>query len=994
MNASPASFGGITAQAEQHLGAGMEQAGGAATQVAVALQSRQNDIVSNDAFNQFQAASLKLTGGDPKNPTQKGYLALQGKEALSAWPAAEASLEQSRQQIAAGLQNDAQRLNFEQASRRLQMYTLDSMRSHFIQQQSAYGVATTTATIANQHMAIAANPLDDVNFNNSLEEGRGAAAKMVDNQGYGGDPAIYSATRDKVVSGLIVSRLEALEATSPQAASNWLQNGTIPNPRNADGSPSGTTPVRVALGPAGADEWTRRLKGVNNELNGRADAAAALSGALPQPSARTVPSGPVAAAGGAAPVAMIDDAIYAQESGRGSNPTTSVAGAAGDYQIMPATFRQYAKPGESIGVRDDNIAVGHRIIADYAQKYNNDPARVAVAYFSGAGNVAPPGSPTPWINDAKDATGKSTSSYVSDVMERLGASGAPAQPPVPGATQGPDGNWYQPDPYGSGQQIRVETAAAVPQQSAAQLASTAAPPPQPDWSAAAAKLGAQYGDDSDRLASGLKYLNQMRSQWSLETATARSDIQHSLANTEGALLAGVPATIDEARIRNAFEPDDAYRIITQLRLAEGAGKIISGIPFASPEQLTDIQQGLMSNTGTYAEMLRKRFPVKPGSVNVTVPAVAGQDTPQIETAEAFGEQKRIASMVMTAIAKRTEFLNADAGGYVLNDPSVVAAAKLLDPKDSNTYEAFARTSLTVQEHLGVPTVSQHVLSASQAQAMTSQLTAPGVDVKGQLDSLKAQWGDAAWPHIYGDMVTLGKLPGAYQSVAALDDPKEAALLARAINETSKGGRDWADILGNAGGKPVAQMLKDAVRNDTAVMQLERSLSNSGASAQQIDGIVGSVETLAFAHRFYNQDGSAAQSAINAFTSKYTFLPNGDARIPVAQAGSVTANAAATLHGLTADNTAIPAGFRMTDTSADMKAHAAAPSAADYLMSIQSNPTWITSPKGDALWLKDNEMRTVLGKNGKPVEVRFDAPPPAGAAGPPIGVPTPGLGFMP
>ena len=93
----------------------------------------------------------------------------------------------------------------------------------------------------------------------------------------------------------------------------------------------------------------------------------------------------------------------------------------------------------------------------------------------------------------------------------------------------------------------------------------------------------------------------------------------------------------------------------------------------------------------------------------------------------------------------------------------------------------------------------------------------------------------------------------------LSRPLQAALLARAINETSKGGRDWADILGNAGGKPVAQMLKDAVRNDTAVMQLERSLSNSGASAQQIDGIMGSIETLAFAHRFYNQDGSAAQS---------------------------------------------------------------------------------------------------------------------------------------
>ena len=45
---------------------------------------------------------------------------------------------------------------------------------------------------------------------------------------------------------------------------------------------------------------------------------------------------------------------------------------------------------------------------------------MAVAYFSGPGNVAPPGSATPYKVDAADANGKTTSSYVSDVLGRMG----------------------------------------------------------------------------------------------------------------------------------------------------------------------------------------------------------------------------------------------------------------------------------------------------------------------------------------------------------------------------------------------------------------------------------------------------------------------------------------------------------------------------------------------------------------------------------------------
>ena len=112
-------------------------------------------------------------------------------------------------------------------------------------------------------------------------------------------------------------------------------------------------------------------------------------------------------------------AILQQESGNNPNAPTSVNGAVGPGQIMPATFKQYAKPGENINNPQDNAAVSQRIVNDLSAKTGGDPARVAVGYFSGPGNIAPPGSPTPWKADVADGNGKHVSSYVQDISNRL-----------------------------------------------------------------------------------------------------------------------------------------------------------------------------------------------------------------------------------------------------------------------------------------------------------------------------------------------------------------------------------------------------------------------------------------------------------------------------------------------------------------------------------------------------------------------------------------------
>ena len=133
--------------------------------------------------------------------------------------------------------------------------------------------------------------------------------------------------------------------------------------------------------------------------------------------------------------APVMQSIHQQESG----------GAPHDYQIQPDTFKQYAQPGESYDNPQDHDAVYPRIINDLSQKAGGDPARIAVGYFSGPGNIAPPESPTPYLKDKTDKNGKSVSSYVEDVTGRLPQTATLTQTPASMETQEPDYSGYSDD---------------------------------------------------------------------------------------------------------------------------------------------------------------------------------------------------------------------------------------------------------------------------------------------------------------------------------------------------------------------------------------------------------------------------------------------------------------------------------------------------------------------------------------------------------------------
>ena len=92
----------------------------------------------------------------------------------------------------------------------------------------------------------------------------------------------------------------------------------------------------------------------------------------------------------ASDLGSLDATIYQNETNSGRNVHTSSAGARGPMQIMPATFAQYAQPGESIDNPDDNMAVGKRIIADLYDRYGGNKDDVLVGYNAGPGHVGQP----------------------------------------------------------------------------------------------------------------------------------------------------------------------------------------------------------------------------------------------------------------------------------------------------------------------------------------------------------------------------------------------------------------------------------------------------------------------------------------------------------------------------------------------------------------------------------------------------------------------------
>jgi len=124
-------------------------------------------------------------------------------------------------------------------------------------------------------------------------------------------------------------------------------------------------------------------------------------------------------------------AVMGAESSGGRDTSTSPDGARGSMQIIPDTFKRFAKPGEVIDNPEHNLRAGARYLKFLGERVGNDPFRVGAAYLSGEGNVTPDGIKN---DNVKDSLGTRPSQHGENIARRYQELSGRVPPPV--ATKG------------------------------------------------------------------------------------------------------------------------------------------------------------------------------------------------------------------------------------------------------------------------------------------------------------------------------------------------------------------------------------------------------------------------------------------------------------------------------------------------------------------------------------------------------------------------------
>ena len=331
VNPTPAAFGGTQAAGFERLGQGVEQASSNLFDVALTRQRRFNEIASTSAFNQLQDSYRNATFGDPDDPSKPGFFQLRGQAALDAYPTVSKQLEMVRQSLRKGLQNDDQRLQFDQASRRLQSYTLSDVGRHYDNEFHTWGSTVAKAQEQQQTLSAANNYTDDAAFSRAIHDARMGRMTFLQSEYRTNnlDPAVVGSNLSQVDTEMVKARAISWGERDPLAAMQWLETGALPQPNGPDGKPVGPPiPISKTVNP-------ETLATLKTHLRTKADDQAAVGLASPYtglPGTRTgAPLAPV--------VQQINDAATQE----GVRPQTALATA----RIESDFGRSPDRPGSS-----------------------------------------------------------------------------------------------------------------------------------------------------------------------------------------------------------------------------------------------------------------------------------------------------------------------------------------------------------------------------------------------------------------------------------------------------------------------------------------------------------------------------------------------------------------------------------------------------------------------------------------------------------------------
>ena len=965
---TPNMFGGAIAGAEEKLGQGAQQASNAAYQTA----DFYGKITADDRTNTFNDRQLKRFYGDPNDPSKPGLFQLKGSAAMLAWPKVLAENEADRQSLGAGLSPSA-RLNFETDTRRSALGMQEAAGRYTDSQFNEY--ATTTL---NSKMDIAIRNIgtmynDDSAYKSNLQDGMNAVAKTALKNGVDPNTPDGKAILDNEYANFhakaIVARVEGLQNESSSKARAFLES-------NKDQLDSKTYDAMVTrLRPMqAADIGANAFSGVPKNTGGfDRDHYNRVVQSIEDPSGDPT----IRNASGHQGLFQFGDPEWAKYGGGAdrNDPAAQVRAQnayTDDHRAqLTKILGRVPTEAETYLAHQQGVGGATRLMADPMAKAADIVGRAAIV-----GNIPKGANPD-----------MSAGEFVALWENRFnsgkfGAAPAFAKAESTAPTAGNSG------PLPVSQTSYSTSAPNDPANLTAPVTPAASPDDtygMPDRDAALRNAKEAAGDDQILQKMAMADVNRRYSELQSLTYAQRYQLEQKIPDYMAAASAGADIQLPVNEIKANFPQPKADSIIQKFATAQQVGQVLKGVEFASPAELSKIQGDLSSGMGVLSDIIHPHkgaASTGPGSIT----PVGIQDSP-----DEFVVRRAALGKVQQEIEKRDAILfgpNADPAAYAALHPSAQAALASVDPKNPGTFENYASTTLALQKYLGVPDTLQHVLTRGQAMNLSGQIENSD-DPKATFQQLQQQFGNA-WPHVFHDAISLGKLAPGYQAVAALDDPHDAALLSRTLAQQKpkpdgKPSTQLDDIVntitrtGNAGGKPDSTLIRDGVRNDTDMTAYVSSIRRSGASDEQIEGIINSVQTLALAKRANGEAtsaGGAAAAAIKSFFGKFDYMPNGGARVPSDKFDAVSANAQAALSSVTENDIAVPTVFGMNvPPDAEGKGGYIGPDKSEYLGMLKAAPTWITSPKGDSLWLLDHEGRMVRTNDGKPFEVRFDTPKP-------------------
>lgn len=340
-------------------------------------------------------------------------------------------------------------------------------------------------------------------------------------------------------------------------------------------------------------------------------------------------------------------------------------------------------------------------------------------------------------------------------------------------------------------------------------------------------------------------------------------------------------------------------------------------------------------------------------------------TGRMSGSQNFGEQSDLQANMQKAATDYYKKLNDDPAGVITGNDNQLNAMfqdAVQDTKNPQKMVSYVNDVAARQEALQVPEANRSVLPKGYAASITNGLIANPESAPDQLAKMATDYGNA-WPSVYKSLVQQGGMPPAYQIVQQLGaDPntdKYGTMFARYLgSDETKGKTD--EVL--MGGASTLKELNESVAGNSDVKSLTASLARSGASPDQVAGTVGSVQKLAMAIHFYDpSDSNPASTAIKAMTSKYAYLPDGGARVPIDRLDTIASNAQVVLDNI--ETKMSPAQF-VPNTYANRQ---------QYIDDVKSSPSWVTRGAENKVYLYDHFGRPVMGTDGKQIGLGFDDP---------------------